>query len=325
MFASALLTTRAGLCFAIVTTCSIASVDAQTMTLRWDPNPGSVLGYRVSWGTSSGQYPGTVDVGNQTSFQFEGPTPPTIYYFIVTAYDSAGNQSAPSAEVNTGPWPAPLTLANIDASPSAPQVAGTTITFQAVAAGGITPLQYKWLIFDGTTWSTGAEWSPSNTFAWRSVLPNADYRVGVWVRSSTGTQDAPDNAAAGSSIPFAITGPGGTLPTISFSEVAPQPAHTAIKFTANVPDGGKYRYKWWVFDGVSWNIEKEWGTHNTFTWTPSAPNANYRILVRVQNVADPMDTGGTSIQFPIVSKDVRRRVELKERPVTAPTPRKIAH
>jgi hypothetical protein len=292
--------TTAWVWFAAVAMLSIASAEAATMTLRWDPNPDSVLGYRVWWGTSSGQYNRTVDVGNQTSFQFEAPTPPTTYYFIVTAYDSAGHESTPSLEVNTGP--APLRLTDIGANPAAPQLVGTTITFRATATGGIPPYHYKWRTFDGTTWSSGAEWSTDSTFAWRPESPNADYRVGVWVRSSTSTGDAPDNADAESSIPFAITGPSSTLLTIGTGKVPPQSTHTAIKFTANVAGAGTYRYKWWVFDGLSWHIKKEWGRNNTFTWTPFEPSASYHILVRAQNVTDPTDTGGASIPFPIVSK-----------------------
>jgi hypothetical protein len=280
---------------------SIASVEAATLTLRWDPNPEPVMGYRVSWGTSSGQYTRTVDVGANTSFQFEEPTPPTSYYFIVRAYDARGIESEPSAEVSTEP--ASVRLVHFSARSTAPQLAGTTITFQAVAEGGGAPYEYKWLIFDGATWSAAVKWSASSTFGWRPMVPNAGYRVGVWVRSSTSSEDAPDNADAEYSVPFAITGTSNTSLTISPSEVAPQPVRTAIKFTANVSGNGKYRYKWWVFDGISWEIKKEWAAHNAFTWTPVAPNPSYRVLVRVQNVANSMDTGGTSIPFPIVSKN----------------------
>ena len=282
---------------------SSVPAEAVTMTLRWDPGRESVMGYRVSWGTSSGQYTRTVDVGGNTFFQFEGPTPPTIYYFSVRAYNDAGNESDPSVEVNTGPWPGQLRLVNFSANPTAPQLVGTTVTFQAAADGGIGPYQYKWLIFDGVTWSTGLQWSSSNTFYWRPMVPNAEYRVGVWARSSASTEDEPDNASAQYSVPFAITGESTTSLTIRSGKAAPQPAHTAVKFTANVTGGGTYRYKWWVFDGRAWAVKRDWAPHNTFTWTPAVPNASYRILARAQNVANPMDTAGRSIPFSIVSKD----------------------
>ena len=294
-------TTPTVLCFAFLMLVSLASVEAATLTLRWDPNPGPVMGYRVSWGTRSGQYTRMVDVGPNTSFQFEEPTPPTSYYFIVRAYDARGIESDPSAEVSTGP--ASLRLVHFSASVAAPQLAGSTITFQAAAEGGRAPYEYKWLIFDGATWSAALQWSASSTFEWRPMVPNADYRVGVWVRSSKSTKDAPDNADAEYIVPFAIGGTSNTSLTISPSEVAPQPARTALKFTANVSGKGRYRYKWWVFDGLSWEIKREWSAHNTFTWVPVASNPNYRILVRVQNVANSMDTAGTSIPFPIVSKN----------------------
>jgi hypothetical protein len=279
---------------------SLASVEAATLTLRWDPNPEPVMGYRVSWGTRSGQYASTIDVGPNTSFQFEEPIPPTSYYFIVRAYDARGTESEPSAEVSTGP--SSLRVVHFSASLTAPQLAGTTITFQAAADGGPAPYEYKWLIFDGATWSAALPWSASNTFEWRPMVPNAGYQVGVWVRSSKSTKDAPDNADAQYIVPFAITGTSNTSLTISPSEVAPQPVRKVIKFTANVSGEGRYRYKWWVFDGLSWEIKREWSARNTFIWTPVSANPNYRILVRVENVANSMDTGGTSIPFPISSK-----------------------
>lgn len=294
-------TTPTCLCFAFLMLCSIPSVEAATLTLRWDPNPQPVMGYRVSWGTRSGQYTSTSDVGANTSFHFEEPTPPTHYYFIVRAYDADGIESAPSAEVSTGP--ASLRLVHFSASSTAPQLAGTTITFQAAAEGGRAPYEYKWLIFDGATWSAALQWSSSSTFEWRPMAPNAGYRVAVWVRSSTSTADAPDNASAEYIVPFAITGTSKTSLTISTSEIAQQPARTAIRFTANVSGNGRYRYKWWVFDGLSWEIKREWSAHNAFTWMPPAANPNYRILVRVQNVANSTDTSGTSIPFPVVSKN----------------------
>jgi hypothetical protein len=104
------------------------------------------------------------------------------------------------------------------------------------------------------------------------------------------------------------TGPGPVTRTtitslaISANRAAPQQAHTAVRFTAKVVGEKDYRYRWSVFDGVSWAVVREWAHHNAFVWTPTRPNENYRILVRIQNVANAMDTASTSIAFPIIAK-----------------------
>lgn len=57
----------------------------------------------------------------------------------------------------------------------------------------------------------------------------------------------------------------------------PQPVGTPVTFTATQVPGRAHR--WWLFDGQQWSLLKDWGTENTFTWTPNAMNPAYRIGV----------------------------------------------
>gem|GEM_PF-715447 len=76
-------------------------------TLSWTPpttrEDGSALvdlaGYKIYYGTQSGNYTEVVDVptAGVTEYMIEGLAPGT-YYFVVTAYDTAGNESPPSNE-----------------------------------------------------------------------------------------------------------------------------------------------------------------------------------------------------------------------------------
>jgi hypothetical protein len=75
------------------------AVNAATLTLAWDPSVGpDVAGYVVYWGTQSGVYSNSLDVGNQTEQSVTGLAGNTTYYFIVRAYDSANDLSPPSNE-----------------------------------------------------------------------------------------------------------------------------------------------------------------------------------------------------------------------------------
>jgi len=81
---------------------------AGTATLSWDPPTtnvdGSPLtglsGYKVYYGTASGNYTQTINVGNVTTYIAANLTDGVTYYFAVTASDTLGNESGYSNEVS---------------------------------------------------------------------------------------------------------------------------------------------------------------------------------------------------------------------------------
>jgi hypothetical protein len=74
------------------------------VTLTWTANRESDLaGYKVYVGTASGTYnfPGSAFVtGNVTSYTVANLPKNQTYFFAISAYDSAGNESPLSAEVS---------------------------------------------------------------------------------------------------------------------------------------------------------------------------------------------------------------------------------
>ena len=74
-------------------------------TLQWEAVSASDLaGYRVYFGTVPGTYTQArgqgVDAGTGTSFTVGNLQSGITYYFAVTSYDVAGNESAYSSEVS---------------------------------------------------------------------------------------------------------------------------------------------------------------------------------------------------------------------------------
>jgi hypothetical protein len=74
--------------------------------LRWDPpttyTDGAALavaGYRLHYGAAPSAYTASIDVGSASTYTFSGLAAGT-YYFSVTAYDAAGNESVFSNEVS---------------------------------------------------------------------------------------------------------------------------------------------------------------------------------------------------------------------------------
>jgi hypothetical protein len=80
---------------AVLTACTVA----ESITVAWDLNPSQeiVLGYRVRVGTAPGVFTETFDVGNQTSFIYQGAVDGQEYFFAVAAYNAAG--VGPESEV----------------------------------------------------------------------------------------------------------------------------------------------------------------------------------------------------------------------------------
>ena len=76
------------------------------MTLQWTANTEPDLaGYKIYGATSSGAYGAAVATvpANATSFVAPGLQRGVTYFFVITAFDTAGNESARSAEVSATP------------------------------------------------------------------------------------------------------------------------------------------------------------------------------------------------------------------------------
>lgn len=73
----------------------------QSVTVSWDANTEDDLaGYKVFYGTASRSYSDSTILGRSTSFSLGNVEAGKTYYFIVKAYDTSGNDSAPSQEVS---------------------------------------------------------------------------------------------------------------------------------------------------------------------------------------------------------------------------------
>jgi TolB-like protein len=75
---------------------------AQTgsLKIKWDSNTESDLeGYKIHFGTQSRNYNKVINVGKVTEYTVSSLTAGITYYFAVTAYDTASNESGYSTEV----------------------------------------------------------------------------------------------------------------------------------------------------------------------------------------------------------------------------------
>ena len=86
---------------------------AQSVSLAWnaDTDP-SVVGYNVNYGTSSGSYTQTLNVGSTASATVSNLAAGLTYYFVVTARNAAAQNSLVSNQVSfvttAAPTPTPV-------------------------------------------------------------------------------------------------------------------------------------------------------------------------------------------------------------------------
>ena len=154
---------------------------AAGVTLAWDANTEtSVAGYKVGYGTGSGSYSSTVDVGNWTSVNITGLETGRRYYFACKAYDAAGKESTYSSEVSYTPPAAACTYTIAPASQS----------FSASGGSGSVTV----------TTQAGCQWSASSGASWATITAGASLSGPGTVSYSVASNTAAASRSAGMTI-----------------------------------------------------------------------------------------------------------------------------
>jgi hypothetical protein len=130
--------------FAIRACVSCACLPLPAILLKWDAVLlDDLKGYKVYYGANSQQYDRVFDAGNATQYLVNNLQENTPYYFAVTAYDTAGNESAYSTELlvqigaqNPAPTVVALNSYNFP-NPFRPNQQATQIRYYLPAAGPV--------------------------------------------------------------------------------------------------------------------------------------------------------------------------------------------
>ena len=163
----------------LVAALSIVSANAMAgqVSLAWNSVSGAT-GYRLYYGTSSGNYASNVDAKTSTSYTVAGLTDGTRYYFAVRAYN-ATTTSGYSTEINTVVGTATAPVANFSATPTT-GTAPVTVSFTDTSTGTVTARE--WTFGNG---STSTAQNPSYTYSAAGT-----YTVSLKVTGSAGSNTA---------------------------------------------------------------------------------------------------------------------------------------
>jgi hypothetical protein len=171
-----------------------------SLTLTWNPDSDPHLaGYCVYYGTASGEYLQEIQAGNVTSTTINNLTNGGTYYFVVSALDSSGTQSAPSGEIIVS---TPAVVFNGLANGSSYNAAAA-ITLSVVASElgeSIVDVDY----FEGTILIGSSTGGPFNV-VWTGAAAG-NHTVTAVAYDANGSSSSTNITI--SVVPFAVTGMG---------------------------------------------------------------------------------------------------------------------
>jgi hypothetical protein len=257
-----------------------STAHADIVTLAWDASPDpTVLGYRVSYGRSPGNYTSTVNAGSATTYSVPGLADGQPYYFVVEAY-SATAVSAPSNEATA----VAVGLASVLSDAASPAPSNRPITWTALS--GPAALEFRFWRYSTTlgTWTMVQDYSPSNTFTWTpGVDDQGTYTIQVWARLPGAIDDyqALRNAADVTVADAPIT-----IGAIEADAALPASTGTTVTWRARASGGpAPLQYQFWRYSlrTSTWTMVRDYDADDTYAWTPAALDLGAYILeVRVR-------------------------------------------
>jgi hypothetical protein len=179
---------------------------AAQVTLAWDANADpAVAGYKLYYGYAPGSYGTPVNVGKVTRYTLTGIQEGKNCYFAVTAYDTNGNESAFSEELECFTLvPAPVVNATIDPSSAIVVSRGMNQTFTIRPNTGYS---VKDVLVDGGSIGAVYQYTFANVTNCHTIAVSFISGIIITASSSPGGKITPSGSVTvsqGSNVTFSI-------------------------------------------------------------------------------------------------------------------------
>ncbi len=264
-----------------------ASAWAGTATLSWDPNTETDLaGYKAYYGIASASYTQSIDVGNVLTYTINNLAEGVTYFFVVTAYNTSGNESGFS---NEGSKTIPDT-----ASPILSAIVASSITSTGAIITWTTNEASTSQVDYGTTTAYGSSSSLNSTLlishsrTLSGLAPSTTYHYRVRSTDATG-----NTATSGDNTFTTSAAPDTTPPTISGVTASNISSTGAIiTWTTNEASTSQVDYGTTTAYGSSSPLDSTLLTSHSRTLSGLAPSTTYHFRVRSTDAAGNTATSG---------------------------------
>jgi hypothetical protein len=262
------------------------SVDASAdqATLTWNPNTESDLaGYKLHYGTASGNYTVHLDAHNVTTYTVTGLTNGQTYYFAATAYDASGCESGYSNQVS-------YTVPTANGTPSTPATpTGPSSALVNAAASFSTSatdpnndsLTYRYDWGGGVIGNWG---TASQSHTWTATGP---YTIKAQARDSKGAE----SAWSGGKTVTITTSQQNQAPTANAGtdQTVNPGAAVALRGSGSDPENAITAYRWRQTSGTAVTLSNATSAQASFT-APTLATGTASLAFELQIT----DSGGLS-------------------------------
>ena len=268
---------------------SSQSIFAGDVSLAWDPNTEpELVGYKLCYGTSSGQYSTQLDVGNVTTYTVASVSAGT-YYFAVKAYGIGGLESAFSNEVSTTVSSTgdttPPTISGVTSS--GVTTSGATINWTTNEASD-TQVDYGLTTGYGSSTTLSGTMVTSHSQALSGLTASTTYHYRVRSR------DAAGNLATSGDYTFTTAAPPDTTPPTISSVTSSGITTTGatITWTTNEASDTQVDYGLTASYGSSTTLNGSMVTSHSQALSGLTVSTTYHYRVKSRDAAGNLATSG---------------------------------
>src|SRR3972149_2475976 len=212
--------------------------------LSWDPpttnadgtNLTDLAGYKVYYGSTSGNYNTVIDAANVTSYTVTNLTNNATYYFATTAYDTSANESGYSNEASMT-----ITGTSDTTAPVLSNIMTGSITSTSAVITWTTDEQSTSQIEYGTTTSYGSSTTLNNTLVTSHTVTISGLSSWTTYHFRVKSKDSAGNLAVSSDFTFTTLAPPDTTAptgTISINSGTSYSNSTSVDLTLSCSDSG---------------------------------------------------------------------------------------
>ncbi|MBI4684990.1 MAG: right-handed parallel beta-helix repeat-containing protein [Nitrospirae bacterium] len=193
------------ICITAVPTGLSSTPGSYAVNLKWNANTEPCIGgYKIYYGTSSGNYTTPKVVGNVTSYKLTSLTNGIKYYIAISSMNTVGVESVKSAEITQTPiYDVTKPLSQISRPSTGAVLIGMTHTVEGIASDAGTGVQKVEVTRDnGVSWSTC-----SGTTAWTCTISFPSDGTYTIKSRATDNADNVETVGAGITVTVAIRNP----------------------------------------------------------------------------------------------------------------------